>query len=391
VALTLGALFSASEALCSVFVSVYLWINCLDFGVICQHYLALYVVTPIVFILAGWYSAAHDRLHVYRLGLVLYAAYYTTLLVLRERSPEYAVPLGILLGVTWGCFWAGSNTFNFDVTVEGKREYYLGLLVSISGASRLLAPLVSGFVIHFAHEPRAGYHRVFAIVVVLYLVCAGVSFLMPPDNVRRPFRLRRALFPGKDQRDWQLIMLAAVSQLGSFNIFIFLLGLLMYMQTGSELSVGGYASFQALAGVIVAYLLGRAIVPRTRRAFMRWGMFLLLAAGVLIAAKLTVVTLIIFGFLRAASGPMFGIAHAGLRLDTITQCAEDPAQRIEYLSAWEVPLALGRIIMMVVMIALCGWLSEGDLGVRITLFILCAARIVTYFILTQTSPLRAET
>ncbi|HOZ45366.1 MAG TPA: hypothetical protein PK468_02065 [Candidatus Hydrogenedentes bacterium] len=388
VALLLSALFASTQALCSIFVSVYLWVNSLDFDVICRHHLALYAVTPVVFILAGWYSAAHDRVHAYRMGLMLHAVFYVTLLVLRERSADYAGWLGALLGLAWGVFYAAENTFNFDVTAEGAREYYWGLLMSLTGVARLLAPLAGGLIIHVAPVPQVGYDRVFAIVIVVYLACFVLSFLMPPDNVRRPFHIRRALFPGRDQREWRLIMLASISLAGSFNIFAFLLGILMFMETGTEMSVGSFASFQGLTGVVVSYMMGRIIVPRSRRTFMRWGVAFLVVGGAIIAYKLTIVTLIIFGFMRSVSGPMFGIPHAGMRMDTIAKSAPDLVHRIEYLCAWEVPLALGRIIMMSTMMVLYSTLSESDLGLRITLFILCAIRIVTYAILSKTDALR---
>jgi YQGE family putative transporter len=388
VALTMSALYSAAEALCSVFVSLYLWINSQDFLVVCRYHVTLYFVTPIFFILAGWYSQARDRLHMYRLGLVLHAVFYATLLTLGERSIEHPVFLGALLGVTWGVYWAGANTINFDVTARGRREYFFGLLSAITGVVSLAAPLLSGTIIRYAPAPEQGYHAIFAIVLVLYVVSLAVSFLMPSDTVRRPYRILRALFPRKDQRDWQLMMLASASMAGSFNIFPFVLGLLMYMQTGSELSVGGYASFQALASVVVAYFVGRMVTPRTRRACLRWGLITLLAAGALMAFDMTVATLFLFGLLRSVSGPLFGIPYGALRYDIIADCAEEPAQRIEYIAAWEVPLAIGRVLMMLVMMAVYHHLSGNDVALRLILFVVCAVRIVTYQLVVSTDAMR---
>jgi YQGE family putative transporter len=388
--LLLYALFGAADSLCSIFVSVYLWINSLDFELVCRHYLTLYAVTPFVFILAGWYSAARDRLHMYRLGLALHVVYYATLLTLRERSPEYAAHLGALLGITWGVFYAGVNTLDFDVTRSGRREYYFGLVTSLDGAARLVAPIIGGLIIVQTPGTRLGYHLVFVLAIALYVTGFAVSFLLPKDNVRRPFRIWRALFPPRDQRDWRLLMIVSMTLAGSLNILTFLLALLMFMQTGSELSVGEFASFQALTSVLAAYLLGRAIVPGTRRAYMRWGVTLLVAGGTLVALRLDFTTLVLFGFLRGLSGPMFGIPHSGLRLDVISKTVEEPSQRIEYLSAWEVPLAVGRVIMMTTLMALTHWFGESDLGLRIAVFLMCAVRIATYFVVTQTSALRRE-
>jgi YQGE family putative transporter len=388
VALTLNALYSAAEGLCSVFVSVYLWINSQDFLTVCWYHVTIYFVTPFFFILAGWYSQARDRLHMYRLGLVLHAVFYATLLSLGEHSGDYPVALGALLGVTWGVYWAGANTFNYDVTTPGRREYYIGLVMAVSGAVSLLAPLLSGFIIRSASMPQRGYRMVFAIVLGLYVLSLALSFLLPRDNVRRPFRIARALFPRKDQRDWQLMMLASASMSGSFNIFPFVLGLLMYMRTGNELSVGGYASLQALAGVVVAFIVARIVTPRTRRPYMFWGLIVLVAAGCLMAFEVTATVLIVFGLLRSISGPLFGIPYGGLRYDIIAKCAQDPSQRIEYIAAWEVPLAIGRVIMMFVMMGVYHFLNGNDIALRIILFVICAIRILTYRFSTSTSVLR---
>ena len=386
VVLLLNALYNIGDSLCSVFVAVYFYLISQDFMTVCYHYLALYIVTPIVFLFAGWYSQARDRVHVFRLGLVLHAVYYATLLWLREDSPHYAVPLGALLGVTWGFFWAGNNTFNFDVTTSERREYYFGLLSVVVGLARLGAPLLSALIIHFAPTHRLGYHVIFFVAVVVYIVALVASLWVPHDRKRRPFRIKRALFPGRDQWDWRFIMLAAATLAGSFSIFQFLLGLVMFMQTGSELSVGGFAALQALAAIGVSYIAGRVIVPANRRKAMLLAVCVLVAAGALISLKLTVLTLVLFGFMRSAAQPLFSIPHWSVRLDVIANDAEEPAQRIEYMCAWEVPLAIGRIVMMSLIILLATLFEE--LGLRIALFLLCANRILTYFFLSRISLLR---
>lgn len=388
VAFTLQAMYMAAEGLCSIFVAVYLWVNSLDFGVVCQHYFALYLVTPVVFILSGWYSQSHDRLHAYRAGLVLHALYYGLFLMLRERSAEFAMHLGVLLGITQGVYGAGASTFNYDMSKEGSRERYFGYLMPLMGMARLVAPMISGLVITLSPNKLSGYHTIFFIAIFVYALCFLLSFKMPPDSEPRPFRLKRALFPGRDQRDWQLVMLAALSLAGAFSIFAFLLGLVMYMESGNEALVGGYASFQALAGIIASFILGRIVVPRNRKKFMLWGSLLLVAAGALISMKITVFTLFLFGFLRSTAGPMFGIAHFSMRLDIISECAEEDAQRIEYLTAWQVPLALGRVLMLLVLVALYSWPSDSALGLRLAMFILCSTRFLTYFLLARTSMVR---
>lgn len=384
--LLLNGLYNAADALCSVFVGVYLWLNSLSVETVCYHYLAQFCGTVVVYLLAGWYAQARDRVHVFRAGLVMHAVFYGALLWLREDAALYAVPLGLLMGVAWGLFWAGNNTFNYDVVAPEQRDYFFGLLTTITGAARWIAPFLSGVIISWAPVKDLGYAAIFGAAVVLYSLAMLASLWVPAERSRRPYHLLRALFPPREHRDWRLLLWASATLAGSFSVFSFLLAVLLYMRTGSELSVGLFASAQDLTGMIVAYLVGRLIVPRTRQRSMLWGVVMLVAAGLLVAWELNLTTLVLFGFLRSVSAPLFGIPHASVRFDVLDRVMEDPADRIAYLSATEVPLAAGRIVTMVSIILLVQ--HFGETGIRVALFALCTNRILTYLLLRQVSVLR---
>jgi len=383
--LLLNAFYTVADLLCAAFVGVYFYVGKMDMRVVCYHYLALYLVTPIFFLLAGWYSQARDRVHVYRLGLALHAVYYGLLLYLGYRAPEHAVALGVLLGVTWGFYWAGANTFNYDVTTAASREYFFGVLSVVTGVSGLIAPLISGCIIGFTPSTESGYRAVFLAAVLLYLAAIVCSIGIPHDRHPRPYRLKRALFPGRDQRDWQLVMLSAATQAGLLHMFTFLLALLMYMETGSALSVGVFAALQGLASILSSYWTGRTLGPHNRKRCMFWGTAILIAAGGLITGKFTLATLIMFGFLRSVAAPLISIPCSGIRLNVIEDCAEESAQRIEYIAAWEVPLAMGRVLTLGLLLALNAWLEQPVQAIRAIMLFICLNYALNYLLVSRIS------
>ena len=385
--IALNALYSIAEALCSVFVSVYFYVHSLDINTVLLHYLTIYTVTPIVFTLAGWYAKSRDRTYVFRIGLVLHALYYASLLYLREDAYLYVVHLGALLGVTWGFFWAGNNTFQFDFSTQMRsREYFVGLISSVSNGARLIAPVISGVIISFAPTTQVGYRAIFSVALVIYLAAIALSFRIPHDKSRQPFNIKKALFPPKEHRDWRLVMAASASLAGSFHIFHFLLAIIMYMQSSSEAQVGGYVSMQGLVSIATAFMVGRFVVPKTRATFMFWGVVTLIVAGVTIMWEITMITLFAFAILRSVSLPLFGIPHTGIRFEVMQRTAAAASERIEYLCAWETPLAVGRVIMMgILMLLYSGW---GEYGLRIALFMLCMNRVITYLLLRSISFVR---
>jgi len=391
VSILLLGLYTAAEALCSIFVSVFFWITSLDFAIICHYYIVLYATTPLFFIIAGWLSQKWDRVLVYRIGVALHAVYYGLLLSLGESAADYAILLGFILGITWGFFWAGQNTFNFDVTLTGSREFYIGLMSATVGFFRLVSPMIGALLIMIAPDKLLGYQFVFGTALVIYLVCVILSFWMPRDPTPRPFHIKRALFPPKEHRDWRLILGASLATAGAYNIFIFILALAMFMVTTSELSVGAFASFQALAGITTAAILSRMVTPANRKTVLLLGTIILVAGGIMVGFVFNIYTLIVFGFLRSVAGPFFKISHTGLRYDIIAKTIDDPGQRIEYLCAWEVPLAIGRVIMMITFLILYEYLGVGELGIRYGIVILCMLRIVTYILLASTDEMRRPT
>lgn len=380
----MNALYSVADSLCSVFVSVYFYVNSLDITVVFQHYTTLYIATPIAFIFAGWYAKTKDRTYVFRIGLILHAVYYALLLYLREDSVNHVIGLGALFGITWGFFWAGNNTFQYDFSTGGKgREYFLGLLSGVGNGAKLIAPLISGALIAFSTVPERGYHTVFFVALIIYLAAIAVSFRIPHACAHRPFRIRKALFPPREHRDWRLIMIASATLAGSFHIFHFLMGILMYVESGTEVAVGGYVSLQGLVSVLTAFAVGRWVTPRTRSKFMFWGLVFLLAAGLVVTWKISMATLIVFALFRSISLPLFGIPHTAVRFEVMKRTAAEPDERIEYLSAWEVPLAIGRVVMMSSIMVLYAF--AGVASLRFALLLLCLIRIGTYFLVTRVS------
>lgn len=382
--IALNALYSIADSLCSVFVSVYLYTQSQDINTVLIHYLMIYIVTPVVFSFAGWYAKSRDRTHVFRIGLALHALYYASLLYLREDAAHYAAHLGALLGVTWGFFWVGNNTFQYDFSHQMRsREYFLGLVSTVNNGSRLIAPMISGLLISFAPTKHAGYQIIFTVALVVYIVASLLSFRIPHSEKGKPFRIKRALFPPKEDRDWRIIMIASASLAGSFQIFHFLLAIVMYSLENSEAQVGIYVSLQGLVSITTAFLVGRFVVPKTRSSFIFWGVVALILAGLIISWKISMITLIAFGFLRSISLPLVGIPHTGIRFDVMERTATTSDERIEYLCAWEVPLAVGRIVMMGTLLAL--YALFGEMGLRITILLLCFNRIITYLLLRQVS------
>jgi YQGE family putative transporter len=389
-AIGLAGLFTAAESFCSAFVGVYLYSSNHDIVPVLKHYLALYGSVPITFVLAGWYAQSRDKMHPYRLGLLLNIGYYAMLLYLRDDAPKYAWQLGAWLGLTWGVFYAGSNTLHFDVSSFGRRAYYLGLVTSVNGFFQLVAPLISGAVIWLSPDRFQGYKIVFGLAIAVYCTCFLISLRLPKERTGAPFKMRHVMFPSAVKRDWRIAMTTGVGQLGIDVVVTILMPLLMFMVTNNEMKVGGFQSFQAMAGVIVAWLVGKMMNSNVRGRFLFTGAGLTLIAAIILYSNVTVWTLIAFGFLRAIGEPMFAIPQAALRWDIIFKSIEVPSERVAYLCAFEVCLGVGRVLAMgpIVILAYLVKPEHAYMVLAGSILFLCLARWACLALLYKTDEMK---
>jgi hypothetical protein len=179
---------------------------------------------------------------------------------------------------------------------------------------------------------------------------------------------------------------ASFSIAGTFHILSFLPGLLLYMQTGKELHVGSFIAAQAIVGILSSWYLGRILLPHTRALAMRLSMLCHFIGVCVIMWDMNPYTLVFFGFMHAFAMPLFGIPHASIKFDVMDTTILETRQRIAYLCAWEIPLALGRVCMMGAIILLV--INLDLLGMQLSIALLCVNRLATYYLLTRTHVMR---
>ncbi len=384
VILGLNILYNIADSLCSVFVGVYFYSNAVNATPIYQHYFWLLNACALTFVLAGWYAQVKDRVHVLRLGLFIQAIVYGIVLYLRESAVDYAIPLGILLGIGLGSYYAGTNTLHFDATTKDKRSYFLGWMNAGTGAARFIGPVFAGKLINVI--PEWGYECVFFTAVVLYLAAFLFSFRVHDDGVHRPYLLGYAVNPFKMHRDWCWFMGSSFFVAGSYMLIPLLLSLLMFVETENAFYVGVFMGVQSIVNILVSYAVGRWMQSHHRKATMFWSSVAIALAGGLILVHWSITTLIVFSLIRAVAMPLFQVPYISYKFDIIDRVMPQPGHRIEFIVAWELPLWLGRFFFCLFLIYSAGELEAFD--VRVCLFLLCAQRLLAHWCTIQTDVVR---
>ncbi|MCE5300608.1 MAG: MFS transporter [Spirochaetia bacterium] len=340
-------LFTIASVLSDGFVNIYLWRTKGNFMPITTYMLACYLVIPVIFYLSGYICMRIDRVSVYRAGIFSFMAFYLMPLVFRENIADHVILWGIIKGVAMGFYWFGYHILAFDYTDTGTRDRFYSNVSIISGACALVGPVLSGFIIHRFPDYR-GYYVVFAISAALYLAAIVMSGSMKSTPIKKPYKIEDLVFT--KNKKWGGTMLAYLFLSGKDTIAMFLPGLLVFKATGSELTLGQYGMLIAGVTIAVAWLMGKRIKPENREKFVFTGAVLMPFITLILVLKLDFYGLLAYGILNAIADYFIKIPISAHALDVISLDANANVRKMEYIVARDMPIALARVVMMVVFI-----------------------------------------
>ena len=107
-------LFNAANAFSGLFVPVYLFKAHQSYALVGWFSLLQYFSGGVCIYLAGAWVKQKGLVAPLRLGIALSGIFYLSVLLLGESSRSFAIPLGILNGVSGGFFWLAYNVLYFE-------------------------------------------------------------------------------------------------------------------------------------------------------------------------------------------------------------------------------------------------------------------------------------
>jgi MFS transporter, YQGE family, putative transporter len=352
--LLVSGLVAIATALSGSFVNVYLWKIKHKWSLIAQFHLIHFLVSSLTFLLVGWLMKRMDRVVAMRLGMVFLFLFYLTVLLLGMRSVYHVIILGTLLGLGAGFFWLAYNVLYFEITEKENRDRFNGVNGLIYSISGMVAPLLSGLVItrvdHFT-----GYRIIFAISLLVFVVAVLVSFLFKQRSARGEYGLIHVLRRIKEpNHHWCWVNLAMIAQGLREGVFTFLIGLLVYIITKSELTLGAFFTISSLASMVSFYWIGRFLETKDRNRYLFIGGLMMGLVGVPFVLLLNSWTVFVLGIGIALFYPLYMVPLTSTVFDVIGENRENVELRVEYVVARELALNLGRIMGILLFM---GWVA----------------------------------
>jgi YQGE family putative transporter len=343
--LIVQALFGIANALSGTFVPVYLWkASGGSYMVIGWFTLGQYVISGLTFWVAGKWVKEHNKMHSLRLGILMSGVFYSVVLLLGASAKSYVVPLGMLSGMSLGMFWLAFNVVYFEVTDPDTRDRFNGWAGLLGSAAGIVAPWVSGFLITRLKNEQ-GYRLIFTISLVIFAISVVLSFWLKKKHGQGTYNWKHGIQQLMTKGNpWRRMFPAIAAQGVREGVFMFLVGLTVFIATKNESKLGSYSLITSLVALVSFWLIGKKLSKKNHKLAMLIGAVMIAAVILPLFWKVSYMTLLMFGIGTSLFIPLYIIPMTTRVFDLIGQTEESAREREEFIVLREAGLVIGRLI-----------------------------------------------
>jgi YQGE family putative transporter len=378
--LVISGLYFLGVALSNTFVNVFLWKHTKSFIDIGLYNLMIVIFQPLTFLVSGRLAKKIDRVIVLRFGISFLALFFISVLFLGNLARDFLLLFGILLGIGYGFFWCAFNILTFEITEPDTRDFFNGFEGILSSVGGMIGPAFAGWLI--SELPNdLGYKWIFALSLALFALAIFISFFINSRLAEGRFYLRRILMEKKNNPNWDDILDAHFVQGIREGTFFFIIGIWVFLTTKSEWALGKFTLIESAIMFLSYYAVSKWVKTDMRKKAILIGGLLLYGSVFLITFKLNYPLLLIYAVVTSIAYPLLTVPFTSLTFDTIGKGWKAKEMRIEYIVVRELYYNLGRIVSILLFLAVVMLFKNDETGIRYLMLVIGAGHLAIYFCL----------
>ena len=344
-----------------LFIGAYIMRNSSDISLVVIFQLAVYTGIPLTFMINGFLLNRIKIAWLYSFGMLLSGISMFAMMLLQQLDTMGVFLAGLIMGLSYGFFWANRDFLALNTTNDGTRNYYYGIETFFYTITGILVPLAAGAFIGatdkngwFGGHVNTAYYILTATVFVMSMFASILvhrgEFVNPK---RAPF-----LFI-KFDRIWnKMLGLASLKGLAQGYI-VTAPTMLILSLVGKEGSLGLIQGIAAAVSAILLYVLGRVTGPKHRLLIYGIGCLFFMVGALLNATLYSALGVILFMMCLLFARPLLDIAYFPIQLKVIDYLAEkEKRNEFSYIFNHELGLYLGRLFGCGLFIVLARYVSE---------------------------------
>lgn len=322
--------------------------------------------------IAGKVCKEQNRFLPLRASMILQLVYLAFIIYLKADVVSYIIPIAILGGLAHGAYWFADDLLKLDLTNLENRLKFTAVQRILKDSIGSLIPLMASIIVATQLGTERAYASIFILAIIFSALVFISSFFISEKKrfISEKFSVVKAsceLF--KDQN----IRLAVIGNGLSYvsDALPMLLGLLLFIKSGTELSLGGYQFITVIIAVATNYLLGKYFTRKNYRALLIYGGIINFVLVFILIISQSFGAILLYGLLKALFSFMNSPVYP-LTIDAFNIHCRDQGEcinkRAEYVFFQAFFSSLGKVISLVIFLILSYSLNPWLIGIVVVLF-----------------------
>ena len=366
-----------------IFVASYIMRNSHDPAKVMFYQLAIYTGIPITFYINGYLLNKINIKRLFSLGMILSGVSMVFMMSLDEINYFGLVSAGLIMGMSFGFYWANRDYLVIATTTDRARNFYYGFETFTYTLTAAIVPVIIGWYLVSGNDEsnesvNSGYRVVTGVVFIITIIASIVFHF---GKYEKPKSEKFLYF--KFHKLWKKMLEMAFLKGMSQGFIVTAPAMLMMKFFNSEGVLGSALSIGALISAVIMLILGKFSKPKDRLIIFSIGTIGFFLASLFNGVMFDSVGVIIFVFLLLIARPVLDIAYFPIQLKVIDVLSKlENRNEFSYILNHEFGLFVGRFFGAGTFLAIA-FFMDADIALRYALLIIGTIQLLSIVIAKQ--------
>lgn len=364
-----------------IFVASYIMRNSDDPSKVILYQLAIYIGIPITFFVNGYLLNRINIKKLFSSGMLLSGISMVFMMSLDEINYFGLVSAGLIMGLSFGFYWANRDFLILATTKDRTRNFYYGLETFLYTIIASIVPLLIGWYLiggngnssDTSNETVNSAYRVITGIVFGITVLASIVFHFGKYNKPKSEKFLYFSFHKLWKKMLQLALLKGLAQ----GFIVTAPAMLMMKFFHSEGALGSAISIGAVVAAVIMLVLGKLSKPKHRLIIFSVGLICFFLASFFNGLLFNTTGVILFMFLLLISRPVLDIAYFPIQLKVIDVLSKiENRNEFSYILNHEFGLFVGRFLGASTFLVIAFYVNT-DIALRYALLIIGVLQLLS--------------
>ncbi len=343
-----------------VFIAAYIMRNSDSVEKVVIYQLTVYTGIPFTFLINGFLLNRFNVSKLYAFGMLLSGVSMMIMTTVKELDTMGIGIAGLVMGMSFGFFWANRDFLVLVTTKDENRNYYYGLETFFYTLTYVLVPVCIGWFLEMSGTLKwfSDFNTAYKIVTVFMIILTVYSsYIISKGKFDKPLQAKFVYF-SYDSLWYKMLGLASLK--GLVQGFIVTAPAMLIMKlVGQEGALGTAQSVGAVFSAFIMYLIGRNAKPSHRIMIFSFGLLLFFFGTLFNSVLFNPTSVYVFMLCLLLAKPLLDIAYFPIQMKVIDYLAIKENRNVyTYFFSHEFGLYIGRFLGCGLFICIAYYVSD---------------------------------